>query len=103
MNHAIYGTMTVAVSVTPASGGFVIVGHNGPPNGQVHDAIVSGTQRRNGLGAALSRARREFAKMRRRRERIARAERSRARAIAELHGNLHAYLMVERLADGERF
>jgi hypothetical protein len=33
---------------------------------------------------------------------IARAEKALARAIAELNGNLHAYLMVERLADGGR-
>jgi hypothetical protein len=34
---------------------------------------------------------------------MSQAEWARARAFAELKGNLHAYLMVERLADGLQF
>ena len=59
--------------------------------------------RPNAMSAVASRARRASAMAHRRRRMISRAERARARALAELNGNLHAYLMVERLADGQRF
>ena len=63
-------------------------GVRGSSGGQVHDAIAVRNLRRNARTAAVAHRRRI----------IAQAERARERAIADLEGNLHALLMVDRFA-----
>ena len=100
-NRSIMGSTSVSVGTVPAIAALALGTGAKSSGGRVHDAIaLQASQSRTRGGAALERQRKVVEANRRRT--ILQADWARDRILAELKGNLQAYLMAERLVGGHR-